>query len=117
MNSKTKVRTWQRLTKKEAVNFLITELIVGGHDPKKELVIDGDPGPFLEKASRTLDIDWKKVWPQPGTTIKHPKQISGAKLRAEVEIREIAERIGYSGDNVIGIIAYLRSLPDKGPIG
>lgn len=112
--------TWQRLTRKEAVDFLITAMIVCGQDPEGELLIDGDPGTFLEKASKRLDIDWSdtSVFPRPGESISGKgKTIPFSKIVAGMEIVKLAKLIGYEGDSVKGIVEHLRSLPAEGPIG
>ncbi len=115
-----KGKTWQRLTRAEATNYLIIRLILRGFDPRNELVLDGDPGPFLERAGEELDIDWSKNFPAPGRELPPDHKLEAIpfwKIWGGIAIIEAAQEVGYQGKTVKGIVDYLRSLPMTGPIG
>ena len=103
--------TWQRLSRAEATNYLITTLIINGFDSNNELVIDGDPGPFLERVAGELHIDWEKESTRP----QNERGVPGWKIFANREIIEIAKQIGYQGNTVLGIAQYLRSFQETAP--
>ena len=109
---------WHRLTKVEATNFLITALILMGHDPNKELVIDGDPGPYLLKAAKELDSppDFGKFDERSHAIYKGPA-MPLTRMAAVWKILDIAKLIGYEGKTIAGFIEYLQSLPETGTIG
>lgn len=108
--------TWERLTRSEATNFVITLLIVGGFDPAGELIIDGDPGPFLEKISKRLQIP-TQTYDERGVGTNPNAGFSFDQFLAFTALREIAWKVGYRGTDVMGIVPYLQGLPEKGPIG
>lgn len=111
---------WQRLTKKEAINWFIVTLILEDADLNGELSIDTDPTPFLQKVmgNQTIDERADESWPDKKSV--YPKKVITIRLEDSIfegKIRDAAEKIGYRGRKLRGIIDYLRSLPEEGPIG
>jgi len=83
----------QRLTKASATNYVIASIKLEGLDDGR-LVMDGDPGKVLEAIATNLDAH-RTV----GDSVS--------------EIISDGHKIGYDGDTVMGLVEYLRSLPEE----
>ena len=96
---------WQRLTRTEATNYLLTALIVLGADLKGQLVIDGDPGNVLEGVLTAFDKD-TILSTMESTRAGNPFPAINM-FRA---ITKIGKDLGYFGNTLKGLVEYLRSL-------
>jgi hypothetical protein len=123
MTTGTEIQYWRRLTKNDVVNWLIMSLILDGLDTENELVADGDLGPYLEKIIATHALTMEAEQNNPAASTRQSfvepffrPPFAQTEIARYLALQKLARKIGYFGE-AAGMVDYIHSLPDNGPIG
>lgn len=106
-----------RLSREDATNFILTWIIATNLDPECRLVLDGNPGPELERALQNFSDLLEKNFPKPNETPLHRyvgTTVPGHVAAGYANIMRMARVIGWEpeqNEGIVGIVHYLRAWP------